>query len=135
MIAHRRPSYYLAQGREALSTLTDSYLRLFVQGRDDHAPLMESALKAQLVFRDFLQAPAITRVQQQQGLQVARTRLSRQLGVQLYDLDRMDLTANTTLNMPLQNEVSRYLQQLADPPSPPRSACLVSACSRRKTGT
>ena len=25
------PSYYLAQGREALSTLTDSYLRLFVQ--------------------------------------------------------------------------------------------------------
>lgn len=31
MIAHRRPSYYLAQGREALSTLTDSYLRLFVQ--------------------------------------------------------------------------------------------------------
>jgi membrane peptidoglycan carboxypeptidase len=27
----------------------------------------------------------------------------------------MDLTANTTLNMPLQNEVSRYLQQLADP--------------------
>ena len=46
---------------------------------------------------------------------MARTRLSRQLGVQLYDLDRMDLTANTTLNMPLQNEVSRYLQQLADP--------------------
>ncbi len=78
-------------------------------------PLMESALKAKLVFRDFLQAPAITRVNNNKGLQVARTRLSRQLGVQLYDLDRMDLTANTTLNMPLQNEVSRYLQQLADP--------------------
>ncbi len=31
MIAHRRPSYYLAQGRDALATLTDSYLRLFVQ--------------------------------------------------------------------------------------------------------
>ncbi len=115
MIAHRRPSYYLAQGREALSTLTDSYLRLFVQEGMITPPLMESALKAKLVFRDFLQAPAITRVNNNKGLQVARTRLSRQLGVQLYDLDRMDLTANTTLNMPLQNEVSRYLQQLADP--------------------
>lgn len=31
MIAHRRPSYYLAQGRESLADLTDSYLRLFVQ--------------------------------------------------------------------------------------------------------
>lgn len=115
MIAHRRPSYYLAQGREALSTLTDSYLRLFVQEGMITPPLMESALKAKLVFRDFLLAPAITRVNNNKGLQVARTRLSRQLGVQLYDLDRMDLTANTTLNMPLQNEVSRYLQQLADP--------------------
>ncbi|MFM4868554.1 transglycosylase domain-containing protein [Aeromonas caviae] len=115
MIAHRRPSYYLAQGREALSTLTDSYLRLFVQEGMITPPLMESALKAKLVFRDFLQAPAITRVNNNKGLQVARTRLSRQLGVQLYDLDRMDLTANTTLNMPLQNEVSHYLQQLADP--------------------
>ncbi|MBL0607615.1 penicillin-binding protein [Aeromonas caviae] len=115
MIAHRRPSYYLAQGREALSTLTDSYLRLFVQEGMITPPLMESALKAKLVFRDFLQAPAITRVNNNKGLQVARTRLSRQLGVQLYDLDRMDLMANTTLNMPLQNEVSRYLQQLADP--------------------
>ena len=115
MIAHRRPSYYLAQGREALSTLTDSYLRLFVQEGMITPPLMESALKAKLAFRDFLQAPAITRVNNNKGLQVARTRLSRQLGVQLYDLDRMDLTADTTLNMPLQNDVSRYLQQLADP--------------------
>ncbi|MFM5659338.1 transglycosylase domain-containing protein [Aeromonas veronii] len=115
MIAHRRPSYYLAQGREALATLTDSYLRLFVQEGMITPPLMEAALKAKITFRDFLQSPAITRVNNNKGLQVARTRLSRQLGVQLYDLDRMDLTADTSLNMPLQNEISRYLQQLADP--------------------
>lgn len=113
--ARNQDSTLAEQGREALSTLTDSYLRLFVQEGMITPPLMESALKAKLVFRDFLQAPAITRVNNNKGLQVARTRLSRQLGVQLYDLDRMDLTANTTLNMPLQNEVSRYLQQLADP--------------------
>lgn len=115
MIAHRRPSYYLAQGREVLATLTDSYLRLFVQEGLITPPLMEAALKTKVTFRDFLQSPAITRVNHNKGLQVARTRLSRQLGVQLYDLDRMDLTADTSLNMPLQNEISRYLQQLADP--------------------
>ncbi|PJG58784.1 transglycosylase domain-containing protein [Aeromonas cavernicola] len=115
MIAHRRPSYYLAQGRDALATLTDSYLRLFVQEGMITPHLMEAALKAKINFRDFLQSPAITKVNNNKGLQVARTRLSRQLGIQLYDLDRMDLTANTSLNMPLQNEISRYLQQLADP--------------------
>ncbi|MGL4249155.1 MAG: transglycosylase domain-containing protein [Aeromonas sp.] len=115
MIAHRRPSYYLAQGREALKTLTDSYLRLFVQEGMITPELMEAALKAPLSFRDFLQSPAITKVNNNKGLQVARTRLSSQLGVQLYDLDRMDLSADTSLNMPLQNEISRYLYQLADP--------------------
>ncbi|QFI55962.1 transglycosylase domain-containing protein [Aeromonas simiae] len=115
MIAHRRPSYYLAQGREDLATLTDSYLRLFLQEGMIDPPLMEAALKAQLKFRQFAAAPAIVRVNNTKGLQVARLRLSRQLGVQLYDLDRMDLTADTSLNFELQDKVTAYLHQLADP--------------------
>ena len=115
MIAHRRPSYYLAQGRDALAALTDSYLRLFVQEGMITPDLMAAALKAKITYRDFLQSPAITRVNNNKGLQVARTRLSSHLGVQLYDLDRMDLTAETSLNMPLQKEITGYLQQLADP--------------------
>lgn len=115
MIAHRRPSYYLAQGRDALSALTDSYLRLFVQEGMITPDLMAAGLKAKIKYRDFLQSPAITKVNNNKGLQVARTRLSRQLGVQLYDLDRMDLTAETSLNMPLQKEITGYLHQLADP--------------------
>jgi membrane peptidoglycan carboxypeptidase len=70
MIAHRRPPTW--RRVEALSTLTDSYLRLFVQ-EGMITPLMESALKAKLVFRDFLQAPAMTKVNNNKGLQVART--------------------------------------------------------------
>jgi membrane peptidoglycan carboxypeptidase len=115
MIAHRRPSYYLAQGREALATLTDSYLRIFMQEGMITPSLMEAGLNAKIQFRNFVASPAITRVTHNKGLQVARTRLSRQLGVQLYDLDRLDLTADTSLNMPLQNDISRYLQRLADP--------------------
>ncbi|MGL5302348.1 MAG: transglycosylase domain-containing protein [Aeromonas sp.] len=115
MIAHRRPSYYLARGRDSLAEQTDRYLRLFLQEGMITPSLMNAALNAKLSYRDFQQSPAITRVNNNKGLQVARTRLSRQLGVQLYDLDRIDLTADTSLNMPLQNEISVYLQQLADP--------------------
>ncbi len=115
MIAHRRPSYYLAQGRQDLATVTDSYLRLFVQEGMIDPPLMEAALKAPLSFRNFVQAPASLKVESNKGLQVARSRLSRQLGVQLYDLDRMDLNADTSLNFQLQDQVTAYLHRLADP--------------------
>ena len=37
------------------------------------------------------------------------------LGVPLYDLDRLDLRANTTLQHELQESVTAYLQKLADP--------------------
>ncbi|MBZ6072449.1 transglycosylase domain-containing protein [Aeromonas schubertii] len=115
MIAHRRPSYYLAQGREDLAALTDSYLRLFVQEGMIDPPLMEAALKAPLAFRNFAKDPASLKVESNKGLQVARSRLSRQLGVQLYDLDRMDLNADTSLNFQLQDQVTAYLHKLADP--------------------
>ncbi|MGL4830022.1 MAG: transglycosylase domain-containing protein [Vibrio sp.] len=116
MIAHRRPSYYLALvGRDDLNTLTDSHIRLFYRENMISQSLMNAALSAHLQFRDFVQQPAMTRINTNKGLLAARTNLSRQLGVSLYDLDRMDLRASTTLNFELQNEVTRYLQKLANP--------------------
>ncbi|MGC9553598.1 transglycosylase domain-containing protein, partial [Vibrio metoecus] len=115
-IAHRRPSYYLAvQGRADLATLTDSHLRLFYREKMISQSLMNAALNANLQFRDFVRQPALVRINTNKGLLAARTHLSRQLGVSLYDLDRMDLSASTTLNFELQNEVTRYLQKLANP--------------------
>ena len=49
------------------------------------------------------------------GVTLARTRLAGMLGVPLYDLDRLDLRANTTLQHELQESVTAYLQKLADP--------------------
>ncbi|MGL5287469.1 Membrane carboxypeptidase (penicillin-binding protein) [Aeromonas sp. RU39B] len=115
MIAHRRPSYYLAQGRNDLAALTDSYLRLFVQEGMIEPRLMAAALRTELKFRNFSASPAIIKVNSSKGLQVARSRLGRQLGVQLYDLDRMDLIADTSLNFDLQSQVTDYLHRLADP--------------------
>lgn len=57
----------------------------------------------------------------QQGRDLARTRLAGMLGVPLYDLDRLDLRANTTLQHELQESVTAYLQKLADRTTPPSS--------------
>src|SRR5690606_17155632 len=40
---------------------------------------------------------------------------SGMLNMPLYDLDRLDLTASSTLHSELQNAVTEYLRQLADP--------------------
>jgi len=115
MIAQRRPSWYLRGGREALERLTDSHLRLLASEGVIPAELGEAALAQRLVFRDFQATPVAHRVPRDKGLQVARTRLAGMLGVSLHELDRLDLTARTTLHPDLQVEVTDYLYRLADP--------------------
>jgi len=115
LIAHRRPSYYLTRGREQLSTLTDSYLRLLAQDGLISLPLRDAALAQQLTFRDFQKNSAVTMINNNKGLQVARSRLSHLLGFSMYDLDRLDLSASTTLQNELQQQVTQYLHRLAEP--------------------
>lgn len=115
MIAHRRPSWYLARGREQLSALTDSYLRLLAQSGVIDASLRDAALKQQLVFRDPRNQPTVTPLENNKGVTLARTRLAGMLNVPLYDLDRFDLTFTTTLQHELQEKVTGYLRQLAEP--------------------
>ena len=115
MIAQRRPSYYLAQGRHDLAKLTDSHLRLLANGGLIDAPLRDAALAQSLSFRDWALEPTMQPVERNKGISVSRTRLSALLNMPLYDLDRLDLSATSTLNNRLQQAASQYLQQLADP--------------------
>lgn len=115
MIAQRRPSYYLAQGRKELEALTDSHIRVLAGGGVIDWTLRDAALAQRLKFRDLQQYPAIQPVQANKGISVARSRLSSLLNLPLYDLDRLDLAATSTLNDALQQQISAYLRQLADP--------------------
>lgn len=115
MIAQRRPSYYLAKGRRELEALTDSHIRVLAAGGVIGWALRDAALGQTLHFRDLALHPAIQPVQSNKGISVARTRLSNLLNLPLYDLDRLDLAASSTLNAELQQQVSAYLRQLADP--------------------
>jgi membrane peptidoglycan carboxypeptidase len=115
MIAQRRPSYYLAQGHSQLATLTDSHIRLLANGGVIDRQLRDAALASKTQWRDLAAQSSVQPVESNKGISVARSRLSNLLNKPLYDLDRLDLAATTTLNGQLQQTASDYLQRLADP--------------------
>lgn len=115
MIAQRRPSHYLANGREELAQLTDSHLRLLAQNAVIDAPLLKAALASHVTYRDWQQQPTVQPIDTNKGISVARSRLAALLNRPLYDLDRLDLAATSTLQAELQSQATDYLKQLADP--------------------
>ena len=115
IIAQRRPSYYLGAGRSDLAELTDSYLRLLAGSGIITLPLRDAAIAQTLSFRNYQAQPALQPVQASKGISLARRHLAELLGDSLYDLDRRDLSASTSLNGALQSAASDYLRALADP--------------------
>ncbi|BAL26647.1 transglycosylase domain-containing protein [Azoarcus sp. KH32C] len=115
MIAHRRPSYYLGRGREDLVKLADAHLRLLAESGVITPALRDAALRRELKFRDAAVEPARVPVDADKGAILIRTRLAGMLDVSLYDLDRLDLRATSTLDRNLQQTVTKYLDRLAEP--------------------
>ena len=115
LIAQRRPSYYLAQGRHDLADLTDSHIRLLAGGGLIDRELRDAALAQTLSYRDWQLQPNLQTVDSNKGISVTRSRLSSLLNMPLYDLDRLDLNTDSTLHNELQQAASQYLQRLAEP--------------------
>jgi membrane peptidoglycan carboxypeptidase len=115
MIAHRRPSWYLGQGRKDLDESTDAHLRLLATAGIIDTARRDAALQQTLVFRDMDKDPPLLPMTASKGTTAVRTRLAGMLGTSLYSLDRLDAEASTTLNGKLQEAVSDYLGRLSDP--------------------
>jgi membrane peptidoglycan carboxypeptidase len=115
MIAQRRPSHYLTKGRDELADLTDSHIRLLAQNYVIDAPFAAAALASKVTYRDWQTQPTIQPIETNKGISVARSRLGGLLNRPLYDLDRLDLSATSTLQGELQTQVTEYLKHLADP--------------------
>ncbi|MDX3774804.1 transglycosylase domain-containing protein [Chromatiaceae bacterium AAb-1] len=111
VIAQRRPSYYLLQGHQDLEQLIDRYLPLLHQQGIISAALFHSARQQPLRF--VTTTPAL-RPFDKTAHQV-RNRLSGLLGQSFYQLDRLDLSASSTLNLSLQQQITQYLNKLAMP--------------------
>lgn len=114
ILSARRPSYYLVDDRAALEEFTNSYLRIMQQeGLIDEA-LRDAALAARLDFRT--RGAVTVDYTERKGANLMRARLSGLFGIPaLYDLDRLDVTAHSTLAEPAQEAVTRILRSLREP--------------------
>ncbi|MHB9102010.1 MAG: transglycosylase domain-containing protein [Sulfuricella sp.] len=118
MIAQRRPSAYLTKERKALEELTNSHLRVLAQAGVIPPTVRDAALKVHLQFLtaavpeetgDFLSRKAASAV---------RVHLASLLGLpRLYELDRLDLSVQSTLDGELQEKITDILRDLRNPAS------------------
>lgn len=116
MIAHRRPTYYLAaKGRESLAQLSASYIRLLAEHGMIGPGLRDAALAEPLKFRNLATDPALLPADAGKGATAVRNRLAGLLDTSLYELDRYDADVATTLDGKLQQRVSDFLERLSDP--------------------
>ncbi|WP_146009991.1 transglycosylase domain-containing protein [Burkholderia sp. WAC0059] len=112
LVAQRAPSWFLQRDEGDLAKLTDSYLRLLASGGVISPELRDAALATHL--QPVAAAPADEPASyvSRKAVTSVRTQLMGALGVPtLYDLDRLDLTASSTLDNGVQQAVSDRLAE------------------------
>jgi len=116
LVAERRPSYYLLQNHAALDQLTNRHLRLLAEAGVISAALRDAAVPQKLALADPLgdaapQPPFALR----KAATAARAGIGGMLQLaRLYDVDRLDLAAEASLDFRLQQSVTRVLRDLRD---------------------
>lgn len=116
ILSERRPSYYLVAHRDALDTLTDKYLRVLAEAGVIKPRLRDAALAAHLYFRNA--PPPLDTVSyiREKATEDIRDKLVSLLKLpDFYSLDRLDLTAKTSIDTAAQGRVMALLQKLSDP--------------------
>ena len=116
MIAERRPAYYLLQNHADLEEETDSNLRLLAKAGVITPEFRDAALNTQLNYRKQAPAPAPASFVSHKASNAIRTELLGVLNApNLYALDRLDLNATTTIDAPVQENVSKVLRSVRTP--------------------
>ncbi|KMJ53429.1 glycosyl transferase family 51 [Vogesella sp. EB] len=116
MIAQRSPSIFLNGDMKVLEAMTDAYLRMMARDKLIPPALRDAALRVSLrQQRERVRLPVVA-VVAQKGVNAVRIKLAGLLGVRrMYDLDRLDLAASSTLDLTLQQQVTAELLRLRDP--------------------
>ena len=116
LLAQRRPSYYLLSGREELGVLTDKHLRLLADAGIVGMEVRDAALERPLTFRPAAPAPAESSFVERKALNSIRADLRSLFQVEgFYDLDRLDIRVEATLDTFAQRNVTEALRRLDDP--------------------
>ena len=116
LLSQRRPSYLLGSGFNTLQDITDSYLRLLAEHGIISTSLRDAALQTPIhrnLRPDWESYPFSSESKMQAML---RGHLVKTLGLSSnYELDRLDLTAKTTLDIDIQRAVTQALRRLNAP--------------------
>jgi membrane peptidoglycan carboxypeptidase len=116
IVAQRRPSYYLAEGEPVLRQLTDSHLRVMADAGIITAGLRDAALPMDLKLQSQLSVARAGSFIDHKAANAVRGKLQSLLAVQhSYDVDRLDLTTDTSLDGELQRTATALLRGLGDP--------------------
>jgi membrane peptidoglycan carboxypeptidase len=117
IVSGRRPSYYLLDDRSALAVMIDNHLYALAGAGIISPSLRDAALKAELHFRtEPPPAAAAVSYVQRKSTEEVRNRLVGLLHLQdLYALDRLDLTVETSVDTDTQARVASVMERLSDP--------------------
>jgi len=115
VIATQRPSFYLNGNLAPLEVRVNNYLQILETAGIISAALRQTAMESQLQFTKGAPfAPALSYVERK-GTDAIRIMLLDLLKVEtLYELDRLDLTVETTFDMVAQQKVNGVLNALYD---------------------
>ena len=113
IIAQRRPSVYLINDRNALNELTNSHLRVLADAGVIPSSLGKAALQVQLHFRNTPIQNEYKNYVSSKAVNTVRMHLGSQLGLKhLYELERLDMTTQSTLDGELQKKITDTLRLL-----------------------
>ena len=117
VVSGRRPSYYLLEDRDALGVLIDNHLYALANAGIISPSLRDAALNAELHFRaEPPPAAAGVSYVQRKATEQVRNRLVGLLHLpDLYALDRLDLTAETSIDTDTQARVASVMERLSEP--------------------
>lgn len=114
-LALRAPTRYLSQNPETLADKTDRYLRVLYKNGAIPANLRDAALRARRTVRPRAKPEPPKNFTASKGSSAIRVSLLKTLGLRdEYVLDRLDMTARTTLDGPSENSVNQFLEGLSD---------------------
>jgi membrane peptidoglycan carboxypeptidase len=115
MIAQRRPSYFLREGAPTLMQMTNNHLHLLARAGIISPALLKAALPLPLTLNQApLPEPANSFVARKASTML-RSDLSSLLHTShLYDLDRVDMSVQTTLDADIQRAVTETLRKVRE---------------------
>jgi membrane peptidoglycan carboxypeptidase len=116
LLATKKPSLFLNEGRGELSRRTESYLRLLSDAGVISTSLRDTALHVPIAIPTEGPGSGAVDFAQRKAVDAIRVELMRELGLtRLYDLDRLDLIVETTLDEKVTVHAGQLLNQLSNP--------------------